>query len=104
MANGLRNMMKEAQKLEKRLAAVREKLSTMTVEGSAGGGAVTATMNGQRDVTAIVVDAEVLEGGDTSMLEDLLLSALREAKRKSDELAATEMAKVTGMAMPPGSF
>ena len=104
MARNMAKMMKEAQKLEKRLMAVREQLSTMTVEATAGGGAVAVTMNGQREVTELRIDPEVLEGGDASMLEDLLLSALREAKRKSDELAASEMAKVTGMAMPPGSL
>ena len=104
MAKGMAKMMKEAQKLEKRLAAVREELANRSVEAAAGGGAVTVTMNGQREVTGITIDPEVLEGGDVSMLEDLLLSALREAKRKSDELAASEMAKVTGMAMPPGAL
>jgi DNA-binding YbaB/EbfC family protein len=100
MAKGLSKMMKEAQKLEKRLAAVQEALRQMTVEASAGGGAVRVTMNGQRDVLELVIDQEVMEGSDAAMLEDLLISALREAKRKSDELAAREMSKVTGAALP----
>jgi DNA-binding YbaB/EbfC family protein len=102
MAGGLAKMMKEAQKLEKRLAKVRELLEKMTVEGTAGGGAVTITMNGQRDVTSVSIDPSVLEDADSEMLEDLLLSALRDAKQKSDELAQREMAKVTGPAMPGG--
>ncbi len=103
MAKGLAKMMKEAQKLEKRFAAVRETLAEMEVEGTAGGGAVRVTMNGQRDVTGLTIDPEALEGGDREMLEDLILSALRDAKTRSDELAAREMAKVTGMASTPGS-
>ena len=104
MADGLAKMMKEAQKLEKRLTGVRKKLEEMTVEGSSGGGAVTITMSGQRDVLKVSVDPGVLEDGDAEMLEDLLLSALRDAKQKSDELASTEMAKVTAPGLPPGLF
>lgn len=102
MAGGLAKMMKEAQKLEKRLGEVRKTLEEMTVEGSSGGGVVSITMNGQRDVLKVSVDPGVLEDGDAEMLEDLLLSALRDAKQKSDELASTEMAKVTAAGLPPG--
>jgi DNA-binding YbaB/EbfC family protein len=104
MTKGLAKMMKEAQKLEKRFGEVRDALKVMEVEGSAGGGVVKITMNGQRDVTAVRIDPEALEGGDHEMIEDLLLSALRDAKQKSDELAAGEMAKVTGMMPPPGTL
>jgi DNA-binding YbaB/EbfC family protein len=100
VAKNLSKMMKQAQQLEKRLTAVQESLRDMSVEGTAGGGAVSVTMNGQRDVLAVTIDPEVLSGADSGMLEDLLLSALREAKRKSDELAAREMAKVTGTPIP----
>ena len=93
-------MLKEAQKLEKRLDQARKALEDMTVEGSAGCGAVTVTMNGQRDVISVSIDGSALEDGDTSMLEDLVLAALRDAKQKSDELASKEMAKVTGPGIP----
>jgi DNA-binding YbaB/EbfC family protein len=102
MAANLAKMMKEAQKLEKRLSEVRKKLTEQTVEGSSGGGAVTVTMNGQRDVLSVSIDPGVVEEGDAEMLEDLLLSALRDAKQKSDELATVEMSKVTGAGLPPG--
>jgi DNA-binding YbaB/EbfC family protein len=102
MAANLAKMMKEAQKLERRLSEVKKKLEEMTVEGSSGGGAVTVTMNGQRDVLSLSIDRSVLEDGDAEMLEDLLLSALRDAKQKSDELASTEMSKVAGAGLPPG--
>lgn len=104
MAQNLSKMMKEAQKLEKRLTEVRKRLEELTVEGSSGGGAVRVTMNGQRDVLKVSVDPAVVEDGDAGMLEDLLLSALRDAKQKSDELAASEMSKVAGPGLPPGLF
>ncbi len=100
MTKQISRMIKEAQKLEKKLAAVREDLAERRVEGTAGGGVVTVTMNGQRDVIGIRIAPEALEGADADMLEDLLLSALRDAKDRSDELAATEMAKVTGGIVP----
>ena len=101
MAKGLSKMMKEARKLEARLAAASDALKDMTVQGTAGGGAVTVVMNAQRDVQSITIDPGVLDGGDADMLEDLLLSALRDAKQKSDEVAAREMTKVTGGVLPP---
>lgn len=102
MTPNMSKMIKEAQKLERRFAAAREALREMTVEGTAGGAAIRITMNGQRDVVAVSIEPDVLEGADAGMLEDLLLSALRDAKQKSDELAAREMSKVTGGALPPG--
>jgi DNA-binding YbaB/EbfC family protein len=102
MSGGMAKMMKEAQKLEKRLSKIRESLGEMTVEGSAGGGAVVVVMNGHRDVLKVTIDPGVLEDADAEMLEDLVLSALRDAKQKSDELASSEMAKATGGMLPPG--
>ncbi len=104
MAKGLSKMMKEARKLEARLAAASDALKGMTVQGTAGGGAVTVVMNAQRDVQSITIDPGVLDGGDADMLEDLLLSALRDAKQKSDEIAAREMTKVTGGMLPPAGL
>lgn len=101
MAKGLSKMMKEARKLEARLEAARDALKDVTVEGTAGGGAVRVVMNAQRDVMSVTIDPEVLEGSDADMLEDLLLSALRDAKQRSDEVAAREMAKATGGMLPP---
>jgi len=104
MSKNLAKMLKEAQKLEKRVAEVRQTLADMTVEGTAGGGAVKVAMNGQRDVLSVSIDPSVMEDADASMLEDLLVSALRDAKEHSDRLAAEEMSKVTGLAMPPGAM
>ncbi|MCD4690183.1 YbaB/EbfC family nucleoid-associated protein [bacterium] len=100
MSKQLSKMLKEAQKLERKLAEVRDDLAARRVEGTSGGGVVTVTMNGQRDVLGIRIQPEVLKGADPDMLEDLLLSALRDAKERSDALAAAEMAKVTGGVMP----
>ncbi len=94
MTKDLTRMLKEAQKLEQRLMAARQALEGMTVDGTAGGGVVVVQMNGQRDVLRVTIDPSVMEGGDCSMLEDLLLSAFRDARQKADDLAAREMGKV----------
>ncbi len=102
MAKGMAKLLKEAQKFEKRAAQAREALREMRIEGTAGGGIVRVVMNGHRDVLDVHIAEEAIEGGDMEMLEDLLLAALRDAKQKSDELAAKEMAKVAGGMPLPG--
>lgn len=100
MTKDLTRILKEAQKLEKRLGEARQALEAMTVEGSAGGGAVKISMNGQRDVVRVAVDPSVLEASDASMLEDLLLSAFRDARQRCDDLVAGEMAKLGVPGLP----
>lgn len=102
MVKGLNRMMKEAQKLEGRLARVRDNLRDMSVEGTSGGAAVRVVMNGQHDVLKVMIDPGVLEGADAEMLEDLLLSAIRDARAKADELAQAEISKAAGGLVPPG--
>lgn len=104
MSKDFAKLVKEAQKLERRFAAAREALHELVVEGTAGGGVVKVTMNGERDVLSVSIAQEALEEGDATMLEDLLLAALREAKERSDALAAREMSKVTGGAAGPGGL
>jgi nucleoid-associated protein EbfC len=100
MTKDLNRILKEAQKLEKRLGEARQTLEAMTVEGTAGGGVVRISMNGQRDVLRVSVDPSVLEGGDAAMLEDLLLSAFRDARQRCDDLVAREMAKLGAPGLP----
>ena len=100
MAPDMGRLLREAQKLEKRLEETRRALETMTVEGSSGGGAVRVVMTGQRDVQRVAIDPSVLDGGDAAMLEDLLLSAFRDARQKCDDLVAREMSKIGAPGIP----
>ncbi len=100
MTKDITRLLKEAQKLEKRLAEARQALETMTVEGTAGGGVVRISMNGQRDVLRVSVDPAVLEARDAGMLEDLLLSAFRDARQRCDDLVAREMASLGVPGLP----
>ena len=101
MAKGLQNLMKQAQELQKKLERVQEELGDMEVEATAGGGMVKVVANGKQDILSIQIDPEVVNPEDKEMLEDLVLAAVNEALRKSRELAAEEMGKVTGGIMPP---
>ena len=103
-AGGIGDLLKQAQQMSKDLGKMQHDLKERVVEGTAGGGAVKVAMNGQRDVLSVSIDPSVMEDADASMLEDLLVSALRDAKEHSDRLAAEEMSKVTGLAMPPGAM
>ncbi|HPF84492.1 MAG TPA: YbaB/EbfC family nucleoid-associated protein [Aminivibrio sp.] len=89
-------IMKQAQKMQAQMAKVQEDLAGEKVEGSAGGGMVTVTANGQGDVVAVRIDPEVMKDDDVEMLEDLVLAAVNEALRRSKELAAERMGKITG--------
>lgn len=82
--------------MQAQMAKMQEELAALTVEGSAGGGMVTVSANGQGDIMSVKIDPEVLGDGDVEMLEDLVLAAVNEALRRSKELAAEKMGKVTG--------
>ncbi|MGI6784411.1 MAG: YbaB/EbfC family nucleoid-associated protein [Aminivibrio sp.] len=97
-------IMKQAQKMQAQMAKVQEELAGETVEGSAGGGMVTVTANGQGDVVGVKIDPEVLGDEDAEMVEDLVLAAVNEALRRSKELAAEKMGRVTGGLGMPGLF
>ena len=97
------NFMKQAQKLQSEIQRIQEELGEKTVEASAGGGMVTVTANGKQEVIAIKIDPEVVNKDDVEMLEDLIVAAVNESKRRAQELAMSEMAKVTGgLGIPPG--
>ena len=98
----MQKMMKQVQKMQADMAKVQESLSDMTVEAAAGGGVVTVVANGQQEIQRIEIKPEAVDPDDTEMLEDLVLAAVNEALRKAQEMAADEMAKVTGGANIPG--
>ena len=102
MAKGMAGMMKQAQKLQAKLAKVQEELADKQVEGSSGGGMVVVTANGQQDILAIKISPEVLGPEDVDMLEDLVMAAIHQAKEKSQQMAEEEMQKATSGLIPPG--
>lgn len=99
---GMGNLMKQAQEMQARLAKVQEELAHKTVEGSAGGGMVQVTVNGQLALTAVKIDATVINPEEKEMLEDLVLAAINDGMRKARDMVSTEMSKITGGFKIPG--
>jgi len=96
------NIMKQAQKVQERIAEVQRDLVNKKVEASSGGGMVTVTANGRQEILSVKIDPSVVNMQDVEMLEDLVLAAVNEALRKSQEIITEEMSKVTGGIKIPG--
>jgi DNA-binding YbaB/EbfC family protein len=95
-------MMKQAQEMQGNMAKVQAELAARTVDASVAG-KISVTANGAGDVLSIRIDPSVVNADDVEMLEDLVLTAVRQAIGKGRDMAAEEMKKVTaGMGPPPG--
>ena len=92
----LGGILQQAQQLQERLANVQQELATRTVEASAGGGMVTATVNGKLEVVHVRIEPTLLDSKDVEMLQDLVAAAINEGIRSAQRLVADEMGKVTG--------
>jgi hypothetical protein len=92
----MQQLMKQAQKMQAQLLAAQEEIAAMTVEGSAGGGLVKATMTGAGELTAVEIGAAAVDPDDIETLQDLIVAAVRDAKRVADELAADKMGPLAG--------
>lgn len=101
----MQKMMKQVQKMQADMAKLQEELAYKQVEATAGGGAVKIVMSGKQEVVDLKIDPEVLNPEEADMVQDLLMAAFNEALRKSQDMVASEMNKITGgMKMPPGLF
>ena len=99
----MQNLMKQAQKMQQDMARVQEELEKREYTATAGGGAVSVTVTG-KSVSSIAIDPSAVDPGDVEMLQDMLMAAVNDALRQSDEASAAEMQKVTGGAGMPGMF
>ncbi len=97
------NLLKQAQRMQAKMAEVQEELAAKEVEFSVGGGMVTARMNGRQQLLTLKIQREVVDPNDVEMLEDLIVAAVTGARERAEELAQGEMAKLTaGLPIPPG--
>ena len=92
----MNQMMRQMQKMQADMAAAQEALAVETVEATAGGGAIMVTMTGAGELQAIKIDPSVVDPDDVEMLEDLVVAAVAEGLRKSQELQSQRMGAVTG--------
>ncbi|MBQ4159331.1 MAG: YbaB/EbfC family nucleoid-associated protein [Clostridia bacterium] len=100
----MNQMIKQAQKMQEEMLKAQAEIEEKTIEASAGGGAVTVTINGKKELQAIKISPEAVDPDDVETLEDLILSAVNEAMRQADEVAAGTMGKITGGMNIPGLF
>ncbi len=90
------NMIKKAQKMQEDMQKMQEELENATYTATAGGGVVTATVSGKREVTALEIDPEAVDPEDVEMLQDMVIAAVNEALRNAETAAAEGMQKITG--------
>ncbi|MGW8285649.1 MAG: YbaB/EbfC family nucleoid-associated protein [Candidatus Deferrimicrobiaceae bacterium] len=100
----MQEVLRQAQRMQERLARVQEELAGKTVEASSGGGMVTAVVNGKQEVVSIRIEKEVVSPEDVELLQDLVAGAVNEAMSRSRKMMADEMAKITGGMNLPGLF
>jgi DNA-binding YbaB/EbfC family protein len=96
------DMMKQAKRLQEKMGSLQKELEARTVETTAGGGMVAVVVNGKFELQSLKIDKEVVNPDDLEMLEDLIVAAVNEGIRKAQEMASTEMAKLTGGLKIPG--
>lgn len=100
----MNQMIKQAQKMQEEMLKAQAEIEEKNIEASSGGGAVTVTINGKKEVLGIKISPDAVDPDDVETLEDLILTAMNEAMRQADELAAGTMGRVTGGMSIPGLF
>jgi nucleoid-associated protein EbfC len=99
----LGNMLKEAQKLQTRMAEMQQQLAEAEMTGMAGGGMVNVTLNGKGEMRRIKIDPSLADPNEMEILEDLVVAACNDAKAKIEAHLQEEMGKLTGgLPLPPG--
>ena len=96
MPGNMNNLMKQAQKMQKKMEETTKALEEKTYEATAGGGVVSVTVSGKKELTAVKLAEEVVDPDDIEMLEDLIIAATNEALRAMEEDTQQTMAKITG--------
>lgn len=102
LPGNLGELMEKAMQLQGNVQEMQKELEKKTVQASAGGGMVTATVNGALEVVAVEIDPTVVDPNDIAMLQDLVKAAVNEAARKAKDMLKEEMAKLTGGLPIPG--
>ncbi|MCF3944061.1 YbaB/EbfC family nucleoid-associated protein [Oceanobacillus alkalisoli] len=104
MRGNMNNMMKQMQKMQKKMMKAQEELHEMTFEASAGGGMVTVTANGKKEVADVEIKEEVVDPDDIEMLQDLIIAATNDVLKQIDEKTEATMGQFTKGLNMPGMF
>ena len=100
----MQGMIKQAQKMQERMAELQEELDAREYEIKAGGGAVTLTIHGKKEVSTLDIAPEIVDPDDIETLSDIIIAAVNEAIKKVEETNNEEMSKITGSMSMPGMF
>jgi len=92
----MNSMIRQAQKMQQDMLKAQEELENKTYQAGAGGGVVTATVSGKKELVGVAIDPEAVDPEDVEMLQDLIVAAVNEALRMAGEDAASQMSKLTG--------
>ena len=96
-------MMKQAMQLQSKMKALQDELAQVEVTGTSGGGLVTAVMTAKMEVKSLKVDPSLVKADEAEVLEDLIVAALNDARRKAESAMQDKMAALTGgLQLPPG--
>ena len=90
------NMIKQAQKMQQQMLQMQQEMESKEYEATAGGGMVTAAVNGKHELLRLAIDPEAVDPEDVEMLQDMVIAAVNEAMRKADSEASANMSKLTG--------
>ena len=90
------NIIRQAQKMQQEMLKMQAEMETKEYEAAAGGGVVTAKVNGKHEVLALTIDPEAVDPDDVEMLQDMVIAAVNEAMRKAESDASSSMSKLTG--------
>ncbi|MFP5260264.1 MAG: YbaB/EbfC family nucleoid-associated protein [Acidobacteriota bacterium] len=101
---GMNELVRQAQIMQKKMAKLQEDLQERTVEGSAGGGMVTAVVSGSNELKSLTIDKAAVDPNDVEMLQDLILAAVNDGVKKAKAMMEAEMGQITGGIKVPGLF
>lgn len=103
-ASSMQGMIRQAQKMQEQMAALQEELDAREYQVKAGGGAVTLTINGKKEVSALEISPDIVDPDDIETLSDVIIAAVNEAIKKVEDTNNEEMSKITGGMSMPGVF
>jgi DNA-binding YbaB/EbfC family protein len=103
MKNQMNQLLQQAQAMQKKMVEMQKQLDDMEVEGQSGAGMVRITLSGKSDMKRIKIDKTLCDPNEVDVLEDLVIAAFNDARKKVEDLASQQMSSVTGgMQLPPG--
>lgn len=105
MPGSMQNLMKQAQRMQQKMADMQKDLENQTVEATSGGGAVHVVVNGHKELVSVEIQKEAVDPDDVEMLQDLIVAAVNEAMRNADAMVNQSMSQITGgLNLPGGLF